>query len=137
MQHENLLNYSKGTMVSHSNNLILIIMLILPLSGCAIYYQDAKTGAEHIWGIGHLATKVSAPEDGKQAVISKATLIGINFGVEEGKIGMSAGWDKRERIMIYDENTSISIRRPENDNFFLFNFGSQPFTPTLPGNNNQ
>ncbi len=115
--------------MSKSNNLILLIMLILILPGCAIYYRDKKTGAEHIWGIGHLATKFSAPVDGKQAVISKATLVGINFGIDEGKIGISAGWDKRERITIYEENTSISIIKPENDNFFLFTFGSQPFTP--------
>jgi hypothetical protein len=134
------LGYLEGIMMGHSNNLtlfILILILIITLPGCAIYYWDAKTGAEHIWGIGHLATKISAPEDGKQVVISKATLVGINFGIEEGKIGVSTGWDKRERIMIYDGNTSISILRPENNNFFLFKFGSQPFIPTLPKNNNQ
>ncbi len=121
--------------MSYLNNLTIIIMFLFSLSGCAIYYRDAKTGAEHVWGIGHLATKISAPEDGKQAVIRKATLAGIIFGLEEGKIGVSAGLDKRERIVIYDENTSISIRRPENDDFFLFEFGTQPFLPTLSNRN--
>jgi len=105
---------------------VFLIMLFLSLSSCGIYYRDEETGAEHIWGIGHLATKVSAPEDGKQAVIRKATLAGISFGVEEGAIGTSVGWDQRERIAIYDENTAISILRPKEDNFFLFKFGTQP-----------
>ena len=53
------------------------IALSAALSGCAIYYRDAETGAENIWGIGHLAVKVSAPAEGKKAVISKATLMGV------------------------------------------------------------
>lgn len=107
------------------------------LPGCAIYYRDAKTGAEHIWGIGHIATKISAPEDGKQALISKATLTGINFGIEENKIGLSAGFDRRERIVIYDENAAISIIRPESDNFFLFKFGSIPSAAVMPKTNSE
>ena len=111
-------------------------MLILSVSSCGIYYRDQETGAEHIWGIGHLATKVTAPEDGKQAVIRKATLVGIGLGVEDGAIGTSVGWDQRERIAIYDENTDIAIQRPEDDNFFLFKFGSQPFRPISPDRSN-
>lgn len=105
--------------------LVFSIMLILSVSSCGIYYRDEETGAEHIWGVGHLATKVSVPEDGKQAVIRKATLAGIAFAVEEGAVGTSVGWDQRERIAIYDENTAITIQRPEDDNFFLFKFGTQ------------
>lgn len=124
--------------MSHSNKIIyLLIIFVFSLSGCAIYYRDAKTGAEHIWGIGHIATKISAPEDGKQAVISKATLTGVNFGIEENKIGLSVGFDRRERIVIYDENAAISIIRPKNDNSFLFKFGSLPSTEVIPKNNGQ
>ncbi|MCF7964583.1 MAG: hypothetical protein K9L79_03475 [Methylobacter tundripaludum] len=117
-------------------NMMVSITLSFAVSGCAIYYRDAETGAEHIWGIGHLATKVSAPEDGKQAVIRKATLAGVAFGMEECSVGMSAGWDQRERIAIYDDNTSIAVQRPEDDNSFLFKFGSQPPTPIVPNHNN-
>lgn len=117
-------------------NIMASIALSFAVSGCAIYYRDAETGAEHIWGIGHLATKVSAPEDGKQAVIREATLAGVALGMEEGAVGMSAGWDQRERITIYDESTSIAVQRPEDDNFFLFKFGSQPPTSIAPNHNN-
>lgn len=110
----------------NSIKLVFSIMLLFSTSSCGIYYRDEETGADHIWGIGHLATKVTAPEDGKQAVIRKVTLAGIAFGVEEGAVGTSVGWDQRERIAIYDENTAISIRQPEDDNFFLFKFSTQP-----------
>lgn len=128
--------YLEGTIMGNPITFVSTIALFLTVSGCAIYYRDAETDAEHIWGIGHLATKVSAPEGGKQAVIRKATLAGVALGMEEAAVGMSAGWDQRERITIYDENTSIAIQRPEDDNFFLFKFGSQPPTPALPNNNN-
>lgn len=120
-------NYNK---LNYQNKIIYFYALItitFSFSGCAVYYQDATTGAEHVWGIGHIATKISAPENGKQAIISKATLAGISFGIEESKIGLSAGFDKRERIVIYDENAAISILRPKSDDFFLFKFGSLPF----------
>lgn len=126
----------KISLMRNSMECVFAIALFSSISGCAIYYRDAETGAEHIWGIGHLATKVSAPEGGKQAVIRKATLAGVAVGMEEGAVGMSAGWDQRERITIYDENTSIAIQRPEDDNFFSFEFGAQPPTPALPHNNN-
>jgi hypothetical protein len=117
---------------------ILSVALSFAVSGCAIYYRDAETGAEHIWGIGHLAIKATAPKDGKQAVISKATMTGIALGLEDNAVGMSAGFDQRERVTIYDENTSISIQRPGDGDFFLFKFGTQPPTTMLPiQNNNQ
>lgn len=115
--------------------LVFSISLLLSVSSCGIYYRDEVSGSEHIWGIGHLATKVTAPEGDKQGVIRKATMVGIALTMEEGAVGISAGWDQRERIAIYNENTSISVQRPEDGNFFLFRFGSQPPAPILSGNN--
>lgn len=114
-------------------DIILVLVLLFHISGCVVYYHDIETGADHIWGIGHLATKVSEPDNGKQAVIRKATLAGIALGIEEESLGMSVGWNQRERIVIYDENTSISIQKPDSDNSsFLFKFGSEPpISPAL------
>lgn len=114
------------TIMGNLIKLVFSIILILSVSSCGIYYRDEETGAEHIWGIGHLATKVTAPENGKQAVIRKAMLAGIALGVEEGIVSTSVGWNQRDTIAIYDENTAIVIQRPEDDNFFLFKFGTQP-----------
>lgn len=94
------------------------------ISSCVIYHRDPESGAEHIWGVGHLATKVISSKDGKQAVVSRATLTGVAVGIDDGSISLSAGWDRRERITVYDENTSIVIRRPAGDDFFLFRIGS-------------
>lgn len=101
----------------------LVILIYLVTSGCAIYYRDASSGAEHIWGFGHLATRVTHPEYGKQAIITKAELAGIAFSVDNG-FSISAGWDCRERITVYDENTSIAIGRNPRNDFLLFEIGS-------------
>jgi hypothetical protein len=107
----------------------LILGFPILMSGCAVYYHDAKTGAEHIWGIGHLVTKVTPPADGKQAVIRRATLTGLALGLDDDAFGFSAGWDRRERITVYDDNTSLAIQRPPSNDFFLFKIGTFPQQP--------
>lgn len=95
-------------------------------SGCAIYYRDRDSGAEHIWGFGHLSLNVTAPSEGKQAIIQRATLTGISASMDDGSLGISAGYDRREHIIIYDENTVITIQRPPSNDFFYFKIGSLP-----------
>lgn len=103
-----------------------LLLLQLTSSGCAVYYHDPKTGAEHIWGVGHLVSKVNPPADGKQAIVQRATLTGFTVGIDDGAVGFSAGWDQRERITLYDANTSLSLLRPPGDDFLLFKFGALP-----------
>lgn len=115
--------------------LIASFYTLIALSGCAIHYRDAKTGAEHIWGFGHLAIKATSPEDSKQAVITQSTLSGISLGIEECKANVVLGWNSQQRIEIHDDNTLISVVRPNNkDDFFLFRVGSESFLPILPSN---
>jgi hypothetical protein len=110
---------------------IALVPVVFALnSGCAVYYHDAKTGAEHIWGFGHLETKVTPPSEGKQAVIRRATLSGLAFGIEDDAIGLSAGWARRERITVYGDNTSLAIQRPPSDDYFMFKIGALP--PNVP-----
>ena len=94
--------------------------------GCAVQYYDQDTGAEHIWGFGHLSMKVTSPKEEKQALIQRTTLTGIAVGLDNGSFGLSIGWDQRERIHIYDPNTAISIDRPPSNDFFYFKIGTYP-----------
>jgi len=113
----------------------LTIGFLLP--SCAVYYRDRDSGAEHIWGFGHLSMKVVPPNEGKQAIVQRTTLTGIAVGLDNGSFGLSAGWDQREHILIYDDNTTISIQRPPTNDFFYFKIGTYP--PDLgriPGPNN-
>lgn len=113
----------------------VIIGFLLP--GCAVYYRDRDSGAEHIWGFGHLSMKVVRPAEEKQALIQRTTLTGIAIGLDNGSFGLSAGWDQREHILIYDANTVISIQRPPTNDFFYFKIGTYPpDLERIPGSNN-
>jgi hypothetical protein len=101
-------------------------------SGCAVYYRDRESGAEHIWGFGHLATKVTPPLEGKKALIQKMTLTGVAVGIDNGSLGISVGYDEREHLLIYDENTAISIQRPPSDDYLFFKIGTYPPQTYLP-----
>ena len=106
--------------------IILFITISLVLPGCAVYYRDRVSGIEHIWGFGHLSMKVTASAEEKQALIQRTTLIGVSTGMDNGSLGMSAGYDRREHIIIYDDNTVITIQRPPSNDFFYFKIGSLP-----------
>lgn len=101
----------------------------LLLSSCAIYYRDRDTGAEHIWGFGHLAVKTLPPNEGKQALVQRMTLTGIAVGMDNGSLGVSAGYDRREHILVFDENAAITMERHPSNDFFNFKIRTHP--PTL------
>ena len=106
--------------------IVSIFLFFNIFSGCAVYYRDRETGAEHIWGFGHLAVKTIPPSKGKQALIQKMTLTGVAVGVDNGSFGVSVGYDAREHILIYDENTAITIKRPPSNDPFYFKIGTYP-----------
>lgn len=105
---------------------IFSFLFQLPIHGCAIYYYDASTGAEHIWGVGHLATKITPPADGKQAILRQATLTGFSVGIEEDSFAVSLGRESRERMTIYNADTLLSIENPNDHDIFLYRIGSFP-----------
>ena len=107
--------------------LVLLATVFLLSSGCAVYYHDKETGADHVWGFGHLATKIDTSKNGKQAVIRKTTLMGMALGYTDDSVGISLGWDQRERFTVLSEDASVFLERPQNDDFFQFKFGTQPF----------
>ena len=106
--------------------ILLFVIATSLLSGCAVYYRDRETGAEHIWGFGHLSMKVTPPLEEKQALIQRTTLTGVAIGMDNGSLGMSVGFDQREHILIYDENVAITIQRPPSNDFFYFKIGTYP-----------
>lgn len=113
---------------------IVFAIVCVHLAGCAVYYRDRDSGAEHIWGFGHLSMKVIPPVEEKQAIIQRTTLTGVAVGMDNGSLGMSVGFNQREHILIYDENVAITIQRPPSNDFFYFKIGTYPIElESLPG----
>jgi hypothetical protein len=107
----------------------LLFAGVIGLQGCAVHYYDPKTGAEHVWGVGHLAMKVTPPKEGHQAVVRGTDLLGISAGQADEGPYLSFGWDRRRRVEILDSNTVVGLEWPNSD-FFNVRIGSP--LPPLP-----
>ncbi len=81
--------------------------------GCAVRYYDARTGTEHLWGLGHVKVRV-APAEGAAppAVATQIETLGLGVtvgGAAQGGAGASAlpgesglvlGWERRTRLLV-------------------------------------
>lgn len=110
-------------------NLTFILVSLTILQGCAVYYYDPKTGAEHVWGIGHMAMKASHPQEGQQAVVRRTDVLGIAAGFGEEGTYLALGWDGLQRVNILDRNTAIKLEWV-NNNFLTMRVG--PPSPGIP-----
>jgi hypothetical protein len=111
----------------------LLCVGVLLQSGCAIVYTDARTGATHLWGVGHLTLRATVPQDGKKAVVQGVSTCGIAAGVWQQSPFLSIGWERQQVVDIVDANTAVSIEGPDSD-LLEIRVGSQvPGTETREG----
>ncbi len=107
--------------------MIAVVALVVGTSvasGCAFHYYDSKTGAEHIWGFGHMVMKASAPREGHRAIVRGTEVTGLTLGNVGGQGYLTVGWEKRQQLEIVDENTAIRLEWPKGD-FFNVRVGSK------------
>lgn len=91
---------------------VVLVLMFLTASGCAIHYFDAESGTEHIWGVGHMAMKPAAPSEGLKAVGRRTDVVGISAGRLQEGTHLEIGWGVRQRIEIVDENTQLCLAWP-------------------------
>jgi len=108
---------SRGLIRIQVANCIVLIALAVFVSGCAIHYYDQETGAEHIWGVGHMVMRASAPEEGHQAIVRGTDVAGLTVGKSDAGGYLVVGWEKRQRIEIIDPNTAVRLEWPKGDLF--------------------
>ncbi|PTN10962.1 hypothetical protein [Nitrosomonas aestuarii] len=94
--------------------LIFLIVAFVGLNGCAFHYYNNKTGAEHIFGFGHMVMKATTPEDDHKAIMLGTDLIGFGFGQNKNSGFLTLGWNSNRRIEIIDKNTTIDLLWPNN-----------------------
>jgi hypothetical protein len=104
-----------------------LVSLIPLLGGCALYYVD-EHGATHVYGVGHLAMRAVAPEEGKKAVLEEMTLFGVAAGIRAAQPSLSVGFDSQQRMTILDENTAVRVDWPSAD-FLGVRVGASPLAP--------
>ena len=86
---------------------LLISLLMLGSSGCAIDYFDARNGIEHVWGIGHLAMKVGSPNEGLKAVGQRTDTLGLSIGKAQEGYHLELGWSSYQQIDVVESKYTI------------------------------
>jgi len=103
--------------------------IVFPLAvavwpGCAVHYYDAETGVEHLIGFGHLRLKRPASDDQIKAVVTGVESAGVSMGRVGETSYANVGVHRREQIMVYDEDTVLSLDRPLGGGLFTAVIGS-------------
>lgn len=91
---------------------VCCLLLLSIFSGCAVHYYDTKTGAEHIFGLGHMVMKASSPVNSHQAIVRGTDIFGLGLGKSDDGGYLSFGFETRRRIEIINENTTVNLIWP-------------------------
>lgn len=110
---------------------LLIPLAILMQGGCALQYYDPATQTDHLWGIGHFKMRVAPANEGVQAIVKGATVVGASVKVAPEDTHLTVGLDKTSQIAVVSEGASVRLEWPTS-NPFSVRVGSQP--PFLPNN---
>lgn len=83
-------------------------------SGCAVHYSDARSGREHLWGLGQLRlqTKAQSPANGWVAVASGSRVPGLCVSVGRDRFGVTVGYSERQRLAIVPADRVAAFRAP-------------------------
>jgi hypothetical protein len=108
---------------------------LLASTGCAIQYYDPKTGAEHLWGFGHLRLKVQPPAGAVSAVVAGQETFGFGAGTTAAGGHLAVGWRDERRIVVNPTNASVRLEWPDAD-FLKVRVGSDPPFASRTNNTN-
>ena len=100
-------------LINHILRFIVLFVFYIVLNGCALHYYDKKTGAEHIYGFGHMVMKVAPQSDEHKTVVLGTDLLGFGFGQNRNGGFLSFGWNSQRRIEIFNDNTTVNLIWPD------------------------
>lgn len=109
--------------------MFLLPLVIVVHGGCAVQYYDPATQTEHLWGVGHFKMKVAPANEGVQATVKGATVVGASLKIAPDDTHVVVGLDKTSQMAVVSEGASVRLEWPTND-LFSVRVGSRP--PFLP-----
>jgi len=102
-----------------STALLASSLFAVASGGCAVRYYDTQTGTEHLWGVGHLKMKASAPTEGVRSVVTGSETFGLSLGRVQDQSGILCGWQRLSRIAVVSPDTQLRLEWPNSDFFHL------------------
>lgn len=103
----------------------MLVVMCVALTGCAVVYSDQSTGTVHVWGVGHIAMRATASNEGKQGIVRAVSACGVSTGVWDHEPFITVGWERKQRVDIVDSDTVIRIEQAGAD-LMNINIGSRP-----------
>lgn len=107
--------FTKSTWRKLMFRLRISLIVLIAMSSCAVHYYDDKTGAEHIFGFGHMVMKAMSSKDSHQAIVRGTDILGLGIGKNDDGAYFSLGYDSYRRIEVIDENSTINLEWPDGD----------------------
>ena len=100
-------------------------LLAMPCAACAIQYYDAASQTQHIYGIGHIAYRVTRPEGAPEAIIVGTDVFGLGLGTTASTSGITLGYSSERRVEIVKRDASVTLGFPNSD-LLNVEVGSEP-----------
>jgi hypothetical protein len=95
----------------------ITFLLVLTVSGCALYYHDDSDNSDHLYGFGHLAMKTITNGSTQIAVAKQVSTLGSELHAGD-RVGVSLGWSSEEEVDIFDKSARLSLEKPSGDSLF-------------------
>jgi hypothetical protein len=98
-----------------------LALLSTLLLGCSIHYFDAKTGTEHLWGVGHLKMTVHTSQDNSttKALLVGVQTVGLRLDLAPNTRGISLGYDDTRTATIFDSDSPLKLSTNSGEPFTL------------------
>ena len=127
--------HSSGRGNRKRNSIIasLGLVAILCQSGCAVHYYDKQTGTEHLWGFGHMRTKVSPANEHVRSLVTGVQTVGVGIGIGQEDYSIAVGMSERLRLTVADD-TAVRLDWPDHD-FFKVQVGTRLDSISMAGTN--
>ena len=118
---------SSATHLSWVTWVVLVPTAALLVGGCAIHYFDRDTGVEHVWGVGHMAMRVTAPTEGRCGIVRGLSSLGLVLGVSREEQYLSLGWQSRHQVDVLASDSAFRLEWPRSSLWSLRVGASPPF----------
>jgi hypothetical protein len=77
-----------------------------------VRYVDPQTGIEHLWGIGHLTLRLTAPSENTHAIMTSASTMGLAVGRMRDEHYLALGFSHHERAEVVDGDSALCVGWP-------------------------